>query len=333
MVDSSMMSLMMEMATFGFVIPIVFIAVWKLRMRKSLIPVLVGAGTFFVFAYILEAVPHTLFLQIQSPVSAFINGNVWVYALYSGIMAALFEEFGRFVAFKYILKKHTERETAVSYGLGHGGLECIIVLGLGHLQNFTYSQLINNGEMDTIIESISDNPAAIKTYQSIVASLTNLKLPEMIWGGAERIAMLFLQVALSVMVYYAVREAGQIRFLWIAMAVHTLVDFVAAFYKSGMVPLFVVELCIFIITIGACRLAYQLYKKLPENNKEKTKKSNWQYATNRYKDMKNTSDDTETVKDSSKEKTKGSVQKEPMENTDDPSKQEISVEDESEDEG
>ena len=147
MIDSSIMNLMMELATFSFIVPLVLIIVWKLRTRKSLIPVFIGAGIFFVFAYVLEAIPHTFFLRINSPVSTFLTGNPWAYALYGGIMAALFEETGRYIAFRIFLKNHAERETAVSYGLGHGGIECIIVLGLGHLQNYTYCQLINNGQM------------------------------------------------------------------------------------------------------------------------------------------------------------------------------------------
>ena len=58
MIDSSIMNLMMELATFSFIVPLVLIIVWKLRTRKSLIPVFVGAGIFFVFAYVLEAIPH-----------------------------------------------------------------------------------------------------------------------------------------------------------------------------------------------------------------------------------------------------------------------------------
>ena len=50
MIDSSIMNLMMELATFSFIVPLVLIIVWKLRTRKSLIPVFVGAGIFFVFA-------------------------------------------------------------------------------------------------------------------------------------------------------------------------------------------------------------------------------------------------------------------------------------------
>lgn len=47
MIDSSIMNLMMELATFSFIVPLVLIIVWKLRTRKSLIPVFIGAGIFF----------------------------------------------------------------------------------------------------------------------------------------------------------------------------------------------------------------------------------------------------------------------------------------------
>ena len=83
MIDSSIMNLMMELATFSFIVPLVLIIVWKLRTRKSLIPVFVGAGIFFVFAYVLEAIPHTFFLRINSPVSTFLKRDDTLLSEYS----------------------------------------------------------------------------------------------------------------------------------------------------------------------------------------------------------------------------------------------------------
>ncbi len=265
MIDSSIMNLMMELATFSFIVPLVLIIVWKLRTRKSLIPVFIGAGIFFVFAYVLEAIPHTFFLRINSPVSTFLTGNPWAHA------------------FRIFLKNHTERETAVSYGLGHGGIECIIVLGLGHLQNYTYCQLINNGQMDKLIDKMAGNDTAIASYQSIVDSLSKMNVYTLMLGGLERVAALFLQIALSVLVFYAVRKADKIKYLWIAMGIHTLVDFIAAFYRAGIVPLLVVELCIVILTAGVCKLAYQLYQSLPDSAVQKKNTTEWAYAKQSYK--------------------------------------------------
>lgn len=281
MVDSSVMNLMMEIATLSFVIPVVLVAAWKLRTRKSLIPVFVGAGIFLLFAKLLETIPHTFFLLMDNPVSRVINGNPWLYALYGGLMAALFEEAGRYVAFRYFLNRHTAPETPVSYGLGHGGIECMLVLGIANLQNFTYAQLINNHKMDEILKSLGSDQKAVDAYQELISTLTHLKTSTLIWGGVERVAALFLQVALSVMVFYAVRQAGKIRFLWIAMAIHALVDFVAAFYQAGVVSLLVTELCIIIITIGAVQLAFNIYKALPKDT-TKTSSDNWNYAKKRY---------------------------------------------------
>ena len=53
------------------------------------------------------------------------------------------------------------------------------------------------------------------------------------------------------------------------MGIHALVDFIAAFYRAGIVPLLVVELCIVILTAGVCKLAYQLYQSLPDSAVQK----------------------------------------------------------------
>ena len=52
-----------------------------------------GVGTFFLFALVLEAMFHQLVLG--SPLGAAIRGNIWLYALYAGLAAGIFEETGR----------------------------------------------------------------------------------------------------------------------------------------------------------------------------------------------------------------------------------------------
>lgn len=44
-----------------------------------------------------------IFLHTKNPISEFITGNAIAYALYVSLMAAVFEEAGRFVAFKFSL--------------------------------------------------------------------------------------------------------------------------------------------------------------------------------------------------------------------------------------
>ena len=89
---------------------------------------LTGAGTFVLFVMVLEPVLHNLVLR--SPVGAAIQQNILLYALYGGLAAGLFEETGRLLAFRFVLKTRTARLTALSYGIGHGGIEAFLVMGL-----------------------------------------------------------------------------------------------------------------------------------------------------------------------------------------------------------
>ena len=72
---------------------------------------LVGAGTFFLFALVLEQILHTL--VFTSPLGPVLQGNIWLYGLYGGLAAGVFEEAGRFAAFKLVLRErreHRERQ-------------------------------------------------------------------------------------------------------------------------------------------------------------------------------------------------------------------------------
>ena len=72
---------------------------------------LVGAGTFFLFAMVLESLIHQVVLT--GPLGSAIQGNIWIFGLYSGLMAGLFEEVGRFTAFKLVLRRRREPVTAL----------------------------------------------------------------------------------------------------------------------------------------------------------------------------------------------------------------------------
>jgi len=133
MVSESVIKAMLEASALSFVIPFAFVLIWKIRLHKSIVPSLIGALVFLTFGIILKSVPNLLFLSTDNTVSHFINGNIWAYAVYCGLAAGIFEEAGRYVAFRFFLNKHGYRESSVAYGLWHGGIECIVVLGFAML--------------------------------------------------------------------------------------------------------------------------------------------------------------------------------------------------------
>ena len=246
-------------AILGFAIPI-FLAWWAVKKHKAnLSTILIGAATFFVFALVLESLVHRVVLLGDR--GAAIQGNVLYYALYGGLMAGLFEETGRFLAMKYLLKKEpSETKPAVSYGLGHGGLEMILLFGFSMISTLTMAVMVNAGMTDMLLEKTPEASQAALTAQ--FDQLKTTSAGTYLYGLWERLSALTLHLGLSILVWTAVRKGG--KWLWLfpaAIALHALVDGVVVLLKDslGMVAL---EAILFVAALAVAALAYRIVKKL-----------------------------------------------------------------------
>ena len=109
---------------FGVLIPVVIMVSFKKKYKASIKSFLMGCATMLFFAMVLEQLVHSVVLG--SAAGAVIQGNIWLYALYGSLMAGLFEETGRLLTMRYVLKKeHCNTYNALMYGAGHGDLKCL----------------------------------------------------------------------------------------------------------------------------------------------------------------------------------------------------------------
>lgn len=162
----------------------------------------VGCGVFFVFALILEG-------AINAALSAFFPKafeNIWFYAVYGGLMAGAFEEVGRYIAFRTLLKSDLgDDRTALSYGAGHGGMEAFLVLISVALNIFIASTVTGEQYKE-----------AIDQYMSIGVSDSLLAV-------AERIMAVAVHISLSVIVFFGAKKKKP-AFLILAIALHAAFD-------------------------------------------------------------------------------------------------------------
>ena len=84
-------------ALIGLAIPAVLYGIFRKKGANHL-PFWIGCITFVLFALVLEQLMYAGLTKL--PIWAKITGNVWIYGLVGGFFAGLFEETGRFVAFK-----------------------------------------------------------------------------------------------------------------------------------------------------------------------------------------------------------------------------------------
>ena len=242
------------MAVLGIAVPVAAALVWRFRFHKgTLKATFIGAGMFFLFAMVLEQLLHVLVIPL-------VMNNVVLYVIYGSAAAGVFEETARFLSFRFFLKKNRSAENAVSYGLGHGGCEMILLLGL---QAVIALAMIATVSPDVVSELSSESD--FYAYSRVISQLTAYS--QVTYGNLaisvlERIIALILQVSLSVLVMEAVMVKGRIWLYPAAIVIHALMDVPAALYQCGVIPVIVCELIMAAFTAVWAVIAYKRYKFL-----------------------------------------------------------------------
>lgn len=227
---------------------IIAVLKWKGKVRIS--SFFIGAATFILFAMILERILHAV---VIGATGTLLTGNILLYAIYGGLAAGLFEETGRFLAMKFCMKNTLSRENAILYGIGHGGIEAILIVGLTYVNNLIFTLLINSGSLSSVLSAYDAN-----TQQTLLQQLTVLgTTPSYLFymAGMERINAMLLHVVLSYLVYLAVKNRKTGLYV-LSIFVHALLD-AGIILLSGKLPLI---LCEAILFAAILLLALTLYK-------------------------------------------------------------------------
>ena len=212
------------LVVFGF--PIGLTILLYRRQKISLFAVLIGLATFLIVQGLIR-IPLLQLIQNTPFYQTLASYPVWI-GLFLGATAALFEEGGRWLAYRLFLLRRLVRKNAIAMGIGHGGFEAIYLVGLSYINNLAIALAINNGSYDSqIAPQLGSNMANTIKNQMI-------SLPSSIFlaAGIERLLTIIFQIALSVLVYFAVRYRKPLYF-WLAIAIHTLSDFLAVVVSSA----------------------------------------------------------------------------------------------------
>lgn len=285
MIDNSVLNFLMEISVLSFVFPVVILLAWRMRTKKKLAPALAGVAVFLIFVKLLESIPYAFFVHYDNPLSRIVMTNEISYALYQGITAALFEEMGRYVAFKYFLPKYEQRQTAITYGIGHGGIECMLLLGWGNLQNYMMSVMINKNAT-----------AAKEVPDSIVDALSSLTPMSCVIDGISGTMFLILQIGLSIIVFQAYRNGAlRVRLMLYAMGIHMLAYLPNGLYEQGLIPQPVSLILLILVVLFTLFMASGIYRKMGKSEREKAaqlkktgqtqSQKNWSFATKKLNNI------------------------------------------------
>lgn len=235
-------------------LPLALAAVCRRRQRGALRAVGVGALCFFVGAVVLESLCHQLILGLFP-----IRARPVFYLLYGCLAAGLFEETARLVGLRWLCRRDAAPMTGFAYGVGHGGIESILIAGLGAVSNLVTMTAINAGQAGEILASLPEGQRAAAEAQLV--QLAALPAATFLASGVERIAAIAFHIALSMVIWMVV--TGRIP-RWgyaVAVALHAGLDSIAMLYQMGVLQsIWLTEALVMAASAAVCLGVRKVYR-------------------------------------------------------------------------
>lgn len=162
---------------------------------------------------------------------------IW-YCLFLAFTAGLFEVIGRYAVAKILCfkKKITPEltyETGIAAGIGHGGIEAILLIGMTYVNNLIFAVMINTGVWEKTLSEVykiaeeSGNMSLYQAYAPIQQVLSGTPWYLYLAAGYERILTIIAHIAMTMIVFYFVSKKKDIRGILTCLLCHTMLDFVS----------------------------------------------------------------------------------------------------------
>lgn len=211
----------------SLVLPVAALIAFAVRNKKQGIVSawLLGAAGFFV-TQILIRLPVLTFLQRQSWFAAFSQNRLFLYAFSLAFTAGLFELAGRYAVAKLLARNLTFKRSLAA-GLGHGGIEAMLLVGMTYVNNLIYIAMINTGVFDATLAQAAAMGVDVSQLELIRQQLVNTAPALFLLGGFERLLAMTGQAAMSMLVCYGVAHKKVLACVFLCLGIHTLMDLTA----------------------------------------------------------------------------------------------------------
>jgi len=217
---------------------------------------IIGAAAFIVFALILERSIHLLVFAKTT-----IREKPFLYIVYGIFMAGIFEETARFISFNILKKKYDGIGTGLSYGVGHGGIESILLGGTAMIADIVYCVIINTGNIKILTGKLQGT--GLEQMNGVINTLVTTVPYLFLVSAFERTLALGIQISLSILVFYSVYGKNKKWLFPLAILCHAIIDIPAAAGQAGVLKnVFMIEGIVCICAAAIILFAINVHKKL-----------------------------------------------------------------------
>ena len=230
---------------------------WRRRTNEKFSPCILGAATWLIFAVVLEGFVRKPLLEKDT----FIN-SITAATVLCSVLAGIFEESGRFIAFKILRKNNRNRRTSVTYGIGHGCFEAFFMIVPSLIICLIFGIAISTGFFEPLTSSMSETYKATLISQLTEASKINgLSVFQSL---LERCSAIAFHISMSVLVFAAANDKKYLKLYPLTLLLHFGFNAMSLLYVKEVVSLTVFELIMAATAAVISFFVYHFYCSLPQ---------------------------------------------------------------------
>lgn len=236
-------------------LPFVICLIWKRKTHAAWIPLLAGLIGYLVIGALRGLARLTFLSGMQ--------GSPWMFYIWQAVLAGVFEEGGRYLIFRYAIPNHQKYEDAISYSIGHCGLESFAVNGITDGISIV---LIGNFVVGLVYcmqgyTPLTENGLTPEEAENLIMNIAGIGIPDSVMMAVNAVGSFFLQAALSVLVFTTVHQSASKKWLLIAFAIHVMADILPAFHFAGNLTMTEVYILTALYDAAAAYLAYRVWEE------------------------------------------------------------------------
>jgi uncharacterized membrane protein YhfC len=152
----------------------------------------------------------------------------------------------------------------LSYGIGHGGIESIVIVALPLASTLLFILNYNEGQIEEIKATLQGNALLAFEYQ--ISILQNTPSNTFLISGMERVFSMIAQLSLSMIVFFSISIKGKWYLFFLAIFLHSFMDLFALSLQVGFFTnLYLVEIMIGLSVLVIFIIAKSLHKSFKDN--------------------------------------------------------------------
>lgn len=223
------------------IVPVITVIVLSIKKKLSPMPFFCGVGSFFISQVILR-IPILQMLSRYEAYQSFVSTKIGL-VIIGGLTAGLFEETARLAFAKFILKDKLSYKNTVSFGLGHGFCEMIILVGLNSVIYLIMMLLLNSGSLETALST----SYSAENVSQITDLLTSFTAGSLYLSIIERCSAVMYHVFATTLIFEGINRKKTVQYYLLAILAHTLLNSIAVLIPN----VYVVEIVLLALTVTA----------------------------------------------------------------------------------